>query len=623
MAVFNFALECPKCGSINTASNFFFAKKVIKCGTCGEEINVKQSRLISKECPHCGKVFIFDQSKKEAACPHCNRKMQRYDAETVRYQMVTIHCPQCGCGVEANKNNTDYVCPLCKEHINVATEFAKAQLVKNNTISVIKYEGDNDALVWKHPIEDFNMGSQLIVHESQEAIVYINGQANGPYTEGQYTLDTENIPILKTLFDIPTGGPSPFHCEVYYVNKTVHLGMKWGTPDKVRFLEPVSGIPLEIGASGEIAFQVSDGRKLLAKLVGTTCGISNKDILASSESIKVVTNGTEKTTVTKTLQSFFRAPLVTGVKSYLAQTIKEQQLNILEIDSKLDELSDALRDKISPRFEEYGLTIPDFYVTTVVLPEDDKNFRDMKALISAAWLKVREAEVSANITAAQRQVELEKKTTELEKLKLDAEMRRIQAQADADAERMKGITDAEIMAAKGYNQKDVLTADVQKAYAAGIGNMGSNGGGSAGGSMVAEIVGMVAGMKAVGNVTDQLGNIIPSSEKQQAPVAVSEGWKCSCGHESNKGKFCEFCGKEKIEPWTCECGHAGNLNKFCGECGKPRPEAWTCTCGYSGNKGKFCEACGSPKANNTGWNCSCGHEGNTGAFCSECGSPKA
>ncbi len=42
---------------------------------------------------------------------------------------------------------------------------------------MIKYEGDGDTLVWKHPIEDFNLGSQLIVHESQEAIFFRDGQA--------------------------------------------------------------------------------------------------------------------------------------------------------------------------------------------------------------------------------------------------------------------------------------------------------------------------------------------------------------------------------------------------------------------------------------------------------------
>ena len=36
--------------------------------------------------------------------------------------------------------------------------------------SVIKYEGDDCTFIWKHPCEDFNISSQLIVHESQEAI---------------------------------------------------------------------------------------------------------------------------------------------------------------------------------------------------------------------------------------------------------------------------------------------------------------------------------------------------------------------------------------------------------------------------------------------------------------------
>ena len=33
-------------------------------------------------------------------------------------------------------------------------------------IDVIKYEGGNDTFVYKHPTEDFNSGTQLIVHES-------------------------------------------------------------------------------------------------------------------------------------------------------------------------------------------------------------------------------------------------------------------------------------------------------------------------------------------------------------------------------------------------------------------------------------------------------------------------
>ena len=45
-----------------------------------------------------------------------------------------------------------------------------------NVAQIIKYEGDNSTFIWKHPCEDFNTQTQLIVHESQQAVFYMNGQ---------------------------------------------------------------------------------------------------------------------------------------------------------------------------------------------------------------------------------------------------------------------------------------------------------------------------------------------------------------------------------------------------------------------------------------------------------------
>ena len=64
---------------------------------------------------------------------------------------------------------------------------------------IIKYEGDNSTFIWKHPCEDFNTTTQLIVHESQEAIFFMNGQALDLFGPGRHTLETQNIPLLKKL----------------------------------------------------------------------------------------------------------------------------------------------------------------------------------------------------------------------------------------------------------------------------------------------------------------------------------------------------------------------------------------------------------------------------------------
>ena len=80
---------------------------------------------------------------------------------------------------------------------------------------IIKYEGDNSTFIWKHPCEDFNSMTQLIVHESQEAIFFMNGQALDLFGAGRHTLETQNIPLLGRLLNRVTGGDTPRNERVY------------------------------------------------------------------------------------------------------------------------------------------------------------------------------------------------------------------------------------------------------------------------------------------------------------------------------------------------------------------------------------------------------------------------
>ena len=227
---------------------------------------------------------------------------------------------------------------------------------------LIRYEGDNSTFIWKYPNEDFNNMTELIVHESQEAVFVANGVAADTFGPGRYKLDAENIPILTKMINWVTG-VSVFHCEVYFINKTVQMAVKWGTDSKVRFVEPTLGVPVELGASGEMNLAVADARKLLFKLVGTMQGISWE---------------AEGNEFTKSLQKAFRPLISTAVKSNLPTAIKQRNIDIVEVDEHLMELGDELRIKILPGFEEYGLTIPEFYLTNIVLQEADPSFRRLK-----------------------------------------------------------------------------------------------------------------------------------------------------------------------------------------------------------------------------------------------------
>lgn len=453
-------------------------------------------------------------------------------------------------------------------------------------VDIIKYEGDNSTFIWKHPNEDFNTLSQLIVHESQEAIFFLNGQALDLLGPGRHTLKTHNIPILGKLLNLGTGGETPFHCEVYFINKTVQMAIKWGTDSKVRFIEPTMGIPLEIGASGEMNLAVLDSRKLLLKLVGTMNGIAWED----------TGNG-----FTKSIQTSFRSLIVTMVKSNLPLIIKQSNIDLFEIDEQLSVISDELRKSLLPGFEEYGLTIPQFYVSNILLPENDLNFRRLKELHTISFqtrmiqaealVKSAHADAEASVTAAERKVVLERETTSTEIAKREAERELIKAQADAQARKLAGFAEAEIMSAKGYNQKDVIQADIQKAYAEGIGNMTINGNGGVAG----DIIGLGVGMAAAGMVTPKVNEMFNGISQKEKEEKI----KCTkCGATiSNNAKFCLECGekiiKENSETITCpSCGKEVLKAKFCPECGYK----FVNVCPKCGNNvpvgSKFCLECG-------------------------------
>ena len=454
---------------------------------------------------------------------------------------------------------------------------------------IIKYEGDNSTFVWKYPEEDFNNLTQLVVHESQEAIFFMNGQALDLFGPGRYTLETQNIPKLGKALNRTTGGETPFHCEVYFINKAVQMGVKWGTDSKVRFLDPTYGVPLEIGACGEMNLAVLDSRKMMVKLVGTMNGIAWDERGGG---------------FTKSLSASFRPLISTAVKSNLANSIKLHNINILEVDNSLELLSDVLRHSILPGFEEYGLTIPEFYVTTVVLPESDPNFKRIRELHSIslqksvvqaeADVKVTMAEAAATVTAAERQAILERETTATERARREAERELIRAQAEAQAARMAGLAEAEVMRAKGYTEKDVLQADVQKAYAEGLGNMTING---AGGGVAGDMIGLGVGLAAAGAVSGKFGEMFKGFEAEQQPAAK----KITCPNCNSEvpenSKFCLECGAKiellnENEVICPACGKKTAKGKFCMECGTPLV-AKCANCGAElPNGAKFCLECG-------------------------------
>lgn len=588
-----FVIECPYCGNYAEGKTGFFAKKRVDC-SCGKTINIRVDKMTSRECAHCGNSVVFDQTKGgRAVCPVCHEPINEMSDQS---KVEEFSCLQCGVKLRSNKGTVKFICPVCDCENDVAERVMQEKIRKDGLASIIKYEGDADTLVWKHPIEDFNYGSQLIVHESQEAVFFRDGQALDTFGPGRYTLETQQLPLLEKVYKLPTDTEGTFHSEVYYINLSTIMGIKWGTDSKVRMFDPVSGLHIELGACGEFNIKVTNSRKLLSKLIGTTGGLHQEQILGLG-------NG----------KGYFRAMIMTQVKSYLAQSIKESNINILEIDEHLIDLSTNLRDKLNHYLDDYGLTSTEFFVSNVMTPDDDPNFRKMKAQYAEQYLVVRQEQIKkSEAEAAQQRKAVEAQTEAQMKIigaQGGAEVLKIQKQAEAEAYKMQAEAEAAEMRMKGYTYQQETARQV------GLEAMknGLAGTGAGAGSVVGDIAGLGVSLGAMGSVMSMTKEAMAPMSSAAAQMgesihnSISGAWDCSCGQKSIIGNFCNNCGLPRPKPaaqvsgtWDCTCGQKGIVGNFCNNCGAKRPESfpWDCSCGQTGVIGNFCNNCGKRRGDN-------------------------
>lgn len=213
---------------------------------------------------------------------------------------------------------------------------------------VIKFEGPQDALVWKFPIEDFNATSQLIVDETHEALLVVNGNAADLFTAGRRTLSVPNIPIARTLIEIPTGGNSPFPCKVFFINKVHAMDLLWGTQGPIALEDPLYDIFMHVMANGSMSVSVENSRKFMLKIVGFRDRFTPDDLIAK-----------------------FRGIISSHVKDCISKIMINGMLSYFMMNAHLFELSGVIKERLDKVFEEYGVRIEFFNIETIEVPEAD------------------------------------------------------------------------------------------------------------------------------------------------------------------------------------------------------------------------------------------------------------
>ncbi|KAB2908518.1 MAG: SPFH domain-containing protein [Ignavibacteriales bacterium] len=413
-------------------------------------------------------------------------------------------------------------------------------------IDFVKWDpGSAPVYAWKFPHSNLSTYTQLVVSESQEAVLFSNGQLISKFGPGKHTLDTENIPVLRSLFGLPFGGKNPFAAEVWFVNKLLPLNIDWSI-DSMMTHDPDYQTMVPLVASGRYGLKITDAERFLIKLVGTA---------------------TEFTAFQ--LTDHFWGLLTSKTKSILLQFINSQRIGIKNISAFLDPLSTALKNPISVFWEDYGISLIDFYLTTV--------------------------EVDANSEVGQRILEA---------------MSRQSAQAIG-----------------GYTWQQSKAFEIADDA---VNQMGSGQGGLMGAVLATGLMGNLSGAGLMQPQPTQGNNVQPPGAGQYPPgvpgaAGVREVFCSNCAkkYPSNM-KFCPHCG----DPYTpCpSCGADNDKSaKRCVSCGVPLASAAakcnSCGADIPGNAA-FCPNCGQPAVIPDGICKKCGTNMGGAKFCPNCGTKR-
>lgn len=573
-----FVMECPACKKPVQGETGLFAKKNIRC-SCGYTLHVQAEKMASDTCPHCGNEVVYDRTKKSSAtCPVCHAMIHDGKEE------VKLHCPTCQAELTADKHAGSYTCPQCRSLVDVQAVLTKE--AGRGKTSVIKWDmGMNDIFVYRHPIENFNIGSQLIVNEGQQALFFRNGKGLDTFGPGRHLLETQRLPLLSKMLDYPTDTDLTWDSKVYFV-RTNRLEVKWGIPE-LQLRNPGMDFYVKFGFSGSCDLQLIDSpesaRQLVYMIIGATAGADSQPKLVG---------GVEAYT-SEYIRRLFKDVITTRLSDLMANIILENRINILDIETKKNVISELLRKDLNPIFAEYGMVVPPmhFNVTNIRL-QDSEEVRRWRQQEADRILKVREQEVLRTEAEAARGRILTEEQTEAqrrilqsqgaaEEIKItaaaEAEKVRLSGQAAAESHVAQAMAEAQEMRAKGYTYAQETSRQVgMEAMQNGLPGTGSSGGS---GSAIGDMVGLGVGLGTMGQIAKMTseaispvfgGDSTPTIPKQPASPIVT-AWNCSCGKSCITSKFCPDCGTKAPEgngTWSCpSCGKAGISSKFCPDCG--------------------------------------------------------
>ncbi len=361
---------------------------------------------------------------------------------------------------------------------------------------------EQEYLIWKwRPVgQDVNStkkensiryGSSLRVKDGEVA-VFVYKQNNGTmedFVVGPYddTIKTANFPVLTSIVGLAFGGASPFQAEVYYINLSGVVQIKFGVPYfdvfDPRFLD--YAVPMSV--RGTITFNITDYKTFikLHRLI-------NFELEEFKQQIKDA--------------------VIKYVKGVVTNIPQDNGIPVLQMERKILEVNDIVTQHLKSRLEtDFGVNMKAIDIANIEPDKESEGYQELRKVTAAQQTKTIEMQTEVNLKNLQDTQRINAQNME--------ETLRIQREEAQRAQKLQSET--AFIGAHSINQQ----TEVLKQAAGSLGQMGTmdlGGGSNGGGGMnpAAMMTGMAMGGAMGGQIAGMMNNMgqqMQQAMQQQSP----------------------------------------------------------------------------------------------------------
>ena len=365
-------------------------------------------------------------------------------------------------------------------------------------------------LIWKwHPAgsetgaskreNEIRWGSSLRVKDGEVA-VFVYKQKDGTMQDfivGPFdqTIKTANFPILSSLIGLVYDGVSPFQAEVFFINLAKIVQIRFGVPFFDVYDPRFADYGVPVAVRGTISFGITDYREFVKLHRMSTFTLND-------------------------FEKQIRDAVCRYVKDVVASAPAAHNIPVVQIESKVGMINDAVEFDISTRLQEtFGVTVSGVDIAVIEIDKLSAGYRQLMAITK----DVTAATVQAQTAASIRDIH-EKQRIESEHYR---ESLRVQREESQYAQHMQ-TRQTNLGAYQTEKQ-----AEVGVAGAAALGKMGENGAGNinmgdGGGGlgfnpatlMATMTVGSAVGQNIAGAMNTAMNGMNPGAVPPPIPVVA-------------------------------------------------------------------------------------------------------